>query len=283
MEYLTLNTKQKIPALGLGTYQLSPAEAESAVYHALNDGYRLIDTANAYANEKAVGRGIRHSGVRREEIFLETKLWPTVYEDEHAVDKTLERLGTDYLDLLLLHQPGGNFMRGYELMEQAVKAGKVRAIGLSNFSPRQINNIIAHAEVMPSIVQLETHPYFPREEQAAVLRQKNILLQSWYPLGHGDQTLIEQPIFRALGKKYGKTPVQIILRWHIQMGYVVIPGSKNPAHIQENFDVFDFELSAEDMAQIKTLDRREPYFAMPDVDPDPAQPFPWVIEFENQE
>ncbi len=283
MKYFELNTGASIPALGLGTYQLTPEEAENAVYHALKDGYRLIDTANAYVNEKAVGRGIKRSGVPREEIFLETKLWPTVYEDERAVDKTLERLNTDYIDLLLLHQPGGNFMRGYELMEQAVKAGKVRAIGLSNFSPRQINNILARAEVKPSVVQLETHPYFPRKEQAALLKQNGILLQSWYPLGHGDKTLMEQPVFRLLGEKYGKTAVQIILRWHIQMGYIVIPGSKNPAHIQDNFDVFDFELSATDMAEIQKIDRGEPYFAMPDVDPDPTQPFPWVIEFENQE
>lgn len=282
MNLFKLNTGAEIPVLGLGTYQLTPEEAENAVFYALKDGYRLIDTANAYVNEKVVGRGIKRSGIPREDIFLETKLWPTVYEDEYAVDKTLERLGIDYIDLLLLHQISGNYKKGYQLMERAVKEGKVKAIGLSNFTERQIGNVIRMAEVMPSVIQVETHPYFPQEQLATFLRQNGILLQSWYPLGHGNQSLLGQSVFHSLAEKYSKTEVQIILRWHIQMGYVVIPGSKNPEHIKDNFNVFDFTLTEQDMSEIALIKREKPFCPLPDVDPDPAQPFPWVIEFENQ-
>ena len=185
MEYATLNNGVKMPMAGIGTFLLTPDEAENSVAHALKDGYRLIDTANAYVNEKAVGRAIRKSGVDRSEIFLETKLWPSFYEQEDAVDKTLERLDTDYIDLLLIHQPAGNYVAGYRLMEKAYKEGKVKAIGLSNFNEEQIQEILDICEVKPAVLQTEVHPYDQEKELKEFLAKADIVIQAWYPLGHG--------------------------------------------------------------------------------------------------
>lgn len=245
---------------GIGTFLLSPDEAEASVLSALECGYRLIDTANAYVNEKAVGRAMKKSGVPREEIFLETKLWPSFYEQEDAVEKTLERLDTDYIDLLLIHQPAGNYVAGYQLMEKAYKEGKVKAIGLSNFDPEQIQEILDICEVKPAVLQTEVHPYSQEKELKELLAKEGIVIQAWYPLGHGDKTLIEEPEFAKLGKKYNKSNAQIILRWHIQDGNVVIPGSKNPAHIKDNFDLFDFELTEEEMKEIADIDQKKRYY-----------------------
>lgn len=260
MEYATLNNGLKMPMAGIGTFLLSPDEAEASVLAALEDGYRLIDTANAYVNEKAVGRAMKKSGLKREEIFLETKLWPSFYEDEDAVDKTLERLGTDYIDLLLLHQPAGNYVAGYRQMEKACKEGKVRAIGLSNFNQGQIEEILSLCEVKPAVLQTEVHPYFQERELKKFLERAGMVIQAWYPLGHGDKALLEEPLFAELAKKYGKTNAQAILRWHIQAGNIVIPGSKNPAHIKDNFDLFDFSLTEEEMAKITALDKDTRYY-----------------------
>ena len=260
MEYATLNNGLKMPMAGIGTFLLSPDEAEASVLAALEDGYRLIDTANAYVNEKAVGRAMKKSGLPREEIFLETKLWPSFYEDEEAVDKTLERLGTDYIDLLLLHQPAGNYVAGYRQMEKAYKEGKVRAIGLSNFNQGQIEEILSLCEVKPAVLQTEVHPYFQERELKKFLERAGMVIQAWYPLGHGDKALLEEPLFAELAKKYGKTNAQVILRWHIQAGNIVIPGSKNPAHIKDNFDLFDFSLTEEEMAKITALDKDTRYY-----------------------
>ena len=260
MEYATLNNGLKMPMAGIGTFLLSPDEAEASVLAALADGYRLIDTANAYVNEKAVGRAMKKSGLKREEIFLETKLWPSFYEDEDAVDKTLERLGTDYIDLLLLHQPAGNYVAGYRQMEKAYKEGKVLAIGLSNFNQGQIEEILSLCEVKPAVLQTEVHPYFQERELKKFLEREGMVIQAWYPLGHGDKALLEEPLFAELAKKYGKTNAQIILRWHIQAGNIVIPGSKNPAHIKDNFDLFDFSLTEEEMAKITALDKDTRYY-----------------------
>lgn len=260
MEYITLNNGVKMPMAGIGTFLLSPAEAESSVTSALQAGCRLIDTANAYVNEKAVGRAIRKSGVDRREIFLETKLWPSFYEQANAVEKTLERLDTDYIDLLLLHQPAGNYIAGYRLMEQAYKAGKVRAIGLSNFTVAQLQEILDICEVKPAILQTEVHPYSQEQALKAFLAKKDIVIQAWYPLGHGDKALIEEPAFSKLSAKYGKSNAQIILRWHIQAGNVVIPGSKNPEHIHANFDLFDFSLDDIEMAEITALNKNQRYY-----------------------
>ena len=260
MEYATLNNGLKMPMAGIGTFLLTPDEAEPSVLAALEDGYRLIDTANAYVNEKAVGRAMKKSGLKREEIFLETKLWPSFYEDEDAVDKTLERLGTDYIDLLLIHQPAGNYVAGYRQMEKACKEGKVKAIGLSNFNQGQIEDILSLCEVKPAVLQTEVHPYFQERELKKFLEREGMVIQAWYPLGHGDKALLEEPLFAELAKKYGKTNAQVILRWHIQAGNIVIPGSKNPAHIKDNFDLFDFSLTEEEMAKVTALDKDTRYY-----------------------
>ena len=260
MEYLTLNNGNKMPMDGIGVFLLKPEEAEASVLSALNDGIRLIDTANAYMNEKAVGRAIKRSGVRREEIFLVTKLWPTVYEDENAIDETLKRLDTDYIDLLFLHQPAGNWRKGYELMEKAYKEGKVKAVGLSNFPEEYLKEIINTAEVKPQMVQVEAHPYYPQTELKKLLKETGMGLMAWYPLGHGDKSLINEEVFTRLSEKYGKSNAQIILRWHIQSGNVVFPGSKNPAHIRDNFNIFDFKLTDEEMTQIAKVDKNVRYY-----------------------
>ena len=260
MEYATLNNGLKMPMAGIGTFLLSPDEAEASVLAALGDGYRLIDTANAYVNEKAVGRAMKKSGLKREEIFLETKLWPSFYEQEDAVEKTLQRLDTDYIDLLLIHQPAGNYVAGYRQMERAYKEGKVKAIGLSNFNQAQIEEILGLCEVKPTVLQTEVHPYFQERELKEFLSKKGMVIQAWYPLGHGDKALLEEPLFTELGKKYGKSNAQIILRWHIQDGNIVIPGSKNPAHIKDNFDLFDFSLTEEEMGEIAALDKNTRYY-----------------------
>ncbi len=260
MEYVTLNNGVKMPVAGIGTFLLTPDEAENSVAHALEDGYRLIDTANAYVNEKAVGRAIKKSGIDRSEIFLETKLWPSFYEQEDAVEKTLERLDTDYIDLLLIHQPAGNYAAGYRQMEKAYKEGKVKAIGLSNFNEKQIQEILDICEVKPTVLQTEVHPYDQEKKLKEFLDKYDIVIQAWYPLGHGDAALLQEPVFAKLGEKYKKSPAQIILRWHIQSGNIVIPGSKNPAHIRDNFDLFDFALTEDEMTEIAALDQNKRYY-----------------------
>ena len=260
MEYAMLNNGVKMPMAGIGTFLLSPDEAEVSVLSALQCGYRLIDTANAYVNEKAVGRAMKRSGLNREEIFLETKLWPSFYEQDDAVDKTLARLDTDYIDLLLIHQPAGNYIAGYRQMEKAYKEGKVRAIGLSNFNESQIREILEICEVKPSVLQTEVHPYSQEKALKQFLAQEGMVIQAWYPLGHGDKALINEPLFTELAQKYGKSNAQIILRWHIQDGNIVTPGSKNAEHIRDNFDLFDFSLSDEEMAKIAAMDQKKRYY-----------------------
>ncbi len=258
--YVKLNNGVEMPMAGIGTFLLSPQEAEASCISALQDGYRLIDTANAYVNEKAVGRAMKKSGIAREEIFLETKLWPSFYNDVDAVEKTLQRLDTDTIDLLLIHQPAGNYIAGYRLMEQAYKAGKVRAIGLSNFNEEQIREILSVCEVRPAVLQTEIHPYSQEKGLKEFLSKEDIVIQAWYPLGHGDAALLQEPVFAKLAEKYGKSNAQVILRWHIQAGNVVIPGSKNPEHIRANFDLFDFELTAEEMQEIQKLNKDKRYY-----------------------
>lgn len=258
--YVKLNNGVEMPMAGIGTFLLSPQEAEASCISALQDGYRLIDTANAYVNEKAVGRAMKKSGIAREEIFLETKLWPSFYNDVDAVEKTLQRLDTDTIDLLLIHQPAGNYIAGYRLMEQAYKTGKVRAIGLSNFNEEQIREILSVCEVRPAVLQTEIHPYSQEKGLKEFLSKEDIVIQAWYPLGHGDAALLQEPVFAKLAEKYGKSNAQIILRWHIQAGNVVIPGSKNPEHIRANFDLFDFELTAEEMQEIQKLNKDKRYY-----------------------
>lgn len=260
MEYFTLSNGNKMPMAGIGVFMMSPAEAEAAVESAIKSGVRLIDTANGYMNESGTGRGIKKSGVAREEIFLVTKLWPTVYEKETAIDETLERLGTDYIDLLFLHQPTDNWREGYRNIEKAYKEGKVKAIGLSNFPEDLLKEAIETMEIKPHVVQVEAHPYFPQTALKAFLAETGMGLMAWYPLGHGDKNLINEPVFAKLAAKYGKSNAQIILRWHVQSGNVVFPGSRNPEHIRDNFDIFDFALTGEEMAEIAKVDKGVRYY-----------------------
>jgi len=260
MEYFTLNNGYKMPMAGIGTFMISSADAEVAVESALRGGARLIDTANAYMNESATGRGIKKSGVPREEIFLVSKLWPTVYEKETAVDEMLKRLDTDYVDVLFLHQPTDNWREGYRNIEKAVKEGKARSIGLSNFSEEEVQEAIDTMEIKPQLVQVEAHPYYPQTSLKKKLAETKMGLMAWSPIGHGDKNLINEPVFTELAAKYGKSNVQIILRWHVQSGNVVFPGSKNPDHIRSNFDIFDFALTDDEMERIAKVDKNTRYY-----------------------
>ncbi len=260
MENTVLNNGITCPLVGIGTFTLAPADAENSVREALKMGYRLIDTANAYVNERAVGRGMKESGIAREEIFLSTKLWPSEYENPNAMDETLERLGVDYVDLLYIHQPAGNWMAGYRQLEKAYKEGKAKAIGISNFEGEFLAELETKWEVVPQFMQVEAHPYFAQDELRKTLDKYGIKLMAWYPLGHGDKSLIEQPVFKKLAEKYGKSPAQIILRWHTQMGFVVIPGSKNVAHIKDNLDILDFRMTDEEMAEIAKMNTGKRYY-----------------------
>ena len=261
METITLNNGIEIPQVGLGTYLLEPDDAQASVSYALDNGYTLIDTANVYVNERAVGRGMRASSKAREDIFLETKLWPSFFERETEVDETLERLGVEYIDLMILHQPAGNIIAGYRQLEAAYKAGKIRAIGLSNFDVKQTQRILDECKVVPAINQVECHPYFPQTELKALLKEHDIALQAWYPLGgRGNDSIMGESLIQDLAQKHGKSPAQVILRWHVQQGHIVIPGSKTPSHIAQNIELFDFALTDQEMAQITTLDRGKPMF-----------------------
>ena len=280
MEYVKLNNGLECPVVGIGTFMLSPAEAENSVREALKTGYRLIDTANAYVNERAVGRGIKASGVPREDIFLSTKLWPSEYESPNAVDETLERLGVDCVDLLYIHQPAGNWLAGYRQLEKAYREGKARSIGISNFEGEYIARLEKEWEIVSQFIQVEAHPYFTQKQLRKTLDKYGIKLMSWYPLGHGDRSLLNEPVFAALGKKYGKTPAQVILRWHTQTGFVVIPGSKNVDHIRDNLNILDFTLTDEEMDQIAALDKDVRYYHRTDAQL--AQFAAWKPAFEKK-
>ena len=264
MEKVTLNNALECPVIGIGTFMLAPRDAENSVREALKMGYSLVDTANAYVNERAVGRGLKDSGVKREDIFLSTKLWPSEYENENAVAQTLERLGVDYVDLLYIHQPAGNWLAGYRQLEKAYREGKARSIGISNFEGKFIAELETKWDIIPQFIQVEAHPYFTQTELRKTLGKYGIRLMSWYPLGHGDKSLLNESVFTQLGAKYGKTPAQVILRWHTQMGFVVIPGSKNTAHIKDNLDILDFRLTDEEMAEIAKLDKGVRYYTRTD-------------------
>lgn len=260
MEYLKMNNGKECPAIGIGTFMISPADAEVSVREALKMGYECVDTAAAYVNERAVGRGIKASGVDREKAFISTKLWPSEYENENAVNETLERLGVDYVDLLYIHQPAGNWLSGYRLLEKAYKEGKAKAIGISNFEGKYIAELETKWEIAPQFIQVEAHPYFTQDELRKTLDKYGIRLMAWYPLGHGDKSLVNEPIFTKLGEKYGKSNAQVILRWHTQMGFAVIPGSKNVDHIRDNLNIFDFTLTDEEMAEIAKLNKGVRYY-----------------------
>lgn len=259
MKEFKLNNGLTMPSVGIGTFLLEPDDAENSVKEALKVGYRLVDTANAYRNERAVGRGIKNSGVEREKVFLSTKLWPSEYENENAVEETLERLNTDYIDLLFLHQPTANWREGYKKLVKAYKEGKIKSIGISNFEGEYIKDVLKEFDVKPQVIQVECHPFYHQEELRKITDNEGIRIMSWYPLGGKGMTeqLLKNPLVTAISEKHKKSTAQVILRWHTQMGFVVIPGSKNPLHIKDNIDIFDFELDKKDMEDIATLNNGE--------------------------
>lgn len=265
---LHLNNGIDMPQFGIGTFRSSVQEAHDAVLSALRAGYRHIDTAHAYQNERGVGAAVRESGIPREEIWITSKLWPTDYaygNVEESINKMLERLGTDYIDLLYLHQPVGDYMAGWRGLEAAVKSGKVRAIGLSNFDLNEelFDDVIAKAEIMPAIVQIELHPYAQRKAFRKKCAELGIAVEGWYPLGGthgGNDVLFADGVINEIAGRYGKTPAEIILRWHVQEGFSTIPGSRNEAHIRQNITVLNFTLSDEDMERLRALDGEKRFY-----------------------
>ena len=261
--YLKLNNGLKMPQFGLGVFLVPDGKATiDACLEAFKLGYRHIDTAHAYQNERGVGEALKQSGLKREEVWITTKVWPSEYGEGKtlpAIDKMLERLQTNYIDLLLLHQQVGDYNGAWKDMEKAVAQGKVKSIGISNFK-ENLEDFLAHATIKPAAIQVECHPYFPQTELKKRMAEFGTILESWYPLAHGDPKLLNEPVLVELAQKYGKTPAQIILRWHIEEGNSVFPKTTNPAHMKENFDIFDFSLSADDMAKIATLDNGKRYF-----------------------
>lgn len=258
--YITLSNGVKMPMLGYGTIGQSGNEITENVAFALNHGYKLIDTANRYGNEVEVGKGLKASGLKREDYFLETKLGPTLYENDGAIDGTLKRLNVDYIDLMILHHPVNNYIYAYKMLEKAYKEGKLRAIGLSNFPVDKIEDVLKNCEIPPMVMQVEGHPYYPAEAAKAFCDAHQIVLQCWFPLGHGSQELLYDPVVVQLAEKYSKTPAQIVLRWHIQMGFCPVPGSKSKDHIRENGEIFDFALTDDDMAAMAGINRHTPFY-----------------------
>lgn len=260
MEYVTLQNGVAMPMLGYGTIGQTGEQITDNVAFALTHGYELIDTANRYGNEVEVGRGLKKSGLKRENYFLETKLGPTLYENETAIDGALQRLGVDYIDLMILHHPVNNYLHAYGMLERACKAGKLRAIGLSNFPVEKLQEVLGNCEIPPMVMQVEAHPYYPAEGVRSFCEEHRIQLQCWYPLGHGSSQLLKDPVILEIAQVHGKSPAQVVLRWHIQMGFCPVPGSKSHAHIQENGEIFDFALTPEDMVRIAGINRHTPFY-----------------------
>ena len=264
--YVTLNDGNKIPQFGLGVYMIPGDDnTKAACLEAFRAGYRHIDTAHAYQNERGVGAAVKESGIPREEIWITTKLWPSEYGEgktAEAIDKMLSRLDTDYIDLLLLHQQFGDYIGAWKDMEKAVAAGKVKSIGISNFESERLEELFDAATIKPSVLQVECHPYYQQTQLKERIAKYGTVIESWYPIGHGDKNLLNEPVFTELAEKYGKNNVQIILRWHIQEGTIVFPKSTNPKHIQDNIDIFDFELTTEEMERIHALDKGVRFFNM---------------------
>ena len=259
MQYVTLNDGNKMPQLGFGVFQVPDlAVCEQAVSDALETGYRLIDTAAAYANEEAVGAAIAKSSVPREDIFVTSKLWVDHFTYEKAkqgIDDSLRKLGLDYLDLYLLHQPYGDVAGAWRALEEAQQAGKIRSIGVSNFAPDQLINLELMSNVKPAVNQIEVSPWYQEKDEVRFAQEQDVQVEAWAPFAEGKHHIFTDPTIAAIGEKYGKTNGQVILRWLLQRGIVAIPKSVHKERMAENFDVFDFELSDEDMATMASLDK----------------------------
>lgn len=263
MEYVTLYNGVRMPMVGYGVYQVTPQECERCVLDALQVGYRSLDTAQSYFNEEQVGSAIRKSGVPRQEIFLTTKVWVEHYGYESArasVLQSMEKLRTDYLDLVLLHQPFGDYYGAYRALEDLYDQGKVQAIGVSNFYPDRLVDIASFARIRPMVNQVEIHPYHQQAEAKAWMEKYGVQPEAWAPFGEGRGGLFDDPVLAAIARQYGKTPAQVILRWHLQRGVVIIPKSTHIERMRQNLDVFDFTLSEEDMAAIAALDKKQSAF-----------------------
>ena len=260
-----LNSGWEMPVIGIGTYLLSNAQAEESVYNALKVGMRLIDTADIYGNEVGVGRGIARAmkdfGIKREEIFVTSKLWTSEFANaDKEIDERLQRLGLEYVDLLLLHHAAANDEYAYQAMERGVKAGKIHSIGISNFYQDDVDRIMKIATIKPAVLQNETHPYRQSKDMKAYIAPLGTILESWFPLGGkgtGIRTLNSLDMIRKIAAAHGKSTYQVLLRWHLQSGVIAIPGSTNAAHIAEDYDIFDFALTEEEMASINALERNQ--------------------------
>mgnify|MGYP002798192435 FL=1 len=258
MEYVTLNNGIKMPLEGFGVFQVpDPAQCKQAVLDAINSGYRLIDTAAAYMNEEAVGAAIKESGVDRSELFITTKLWvqDADYESaKKAIESSLEKLGLDYLDLYLIHQPMGDYVGAYRAMEEAYKEGKLRAIGVCNFYPARLADLCETVDVIPAVNQVELHPFFQQEDALALMKEYGVRPEAWGPFAEGNHGIFTHPVLSSIGEKYGKSAAQVALRWNVQRGVVVIPKSVHKDRMEQNMNIWDFELSEEDMNEIAKLD-----------------------------
>ena len=264
MKYVTLNNGVKMPILGFGVFQINDMkECEEAVYNALKAGYRLIDTAPAYGNEEAVGRAIKRSGIPREEIFVTTKLWVSDANYEKAklaFETSLKKLDLEYIDLYLIHQPFNDVYGAWRAMTELYKEGKIKAIGVSNFYPDRLVDFIMNNEVVPAVNQVETHPFNQQVKANEIMKEYGVQIESWGPFAEGKNGIFTNEILSEIGKKYNKSVAQVILRWLIQRDVVVIPKSVRKERIEENFNVFDFELNSEDMEKISELDKKESLF-----------------------
>ncbi|WP_153978698.1 aldo/keto reductase [Paenibacillus xylanilyticus] len=264
MQTVTLNNGVKMPIIGFGVYQVPDAEeCENAVYEALMAGYRLIDTASGYLNEEAVGRAIKRSGIPREELFITTKLWvqDASYESAKlAFNKSLNKLQLDYLDLYLIHQPFGDYYGAWRAMEELYHEGKIKAIGVSNFLPDRLMDLIVHNEIVPAVNQVETHPFYHQTESATFMKEQGVQHQSWAPFAEGLNNMFGNEVLISIAEKHSKSVAQVVLRWLVQRGIVVIPKSVKKERIVENFNIFDFELDTEDIEQITALDTRKSLF-----------------------
>jgi diketogulonate reductase-like aldo/keto reductase len=257
---VTLNNGHKMPVFGLGTYSLHGETCKNSIKAALENGVRLFDTAHAYENEVEVGAAIRESNIPREEIFVITKLYPNQFDDpEAAIEETLQKLNLGYIDMMLLHHPGKNDVEVYKTIEKYISAGKIRSVGLSNWYIEELKNFLPKVNIKPALIQNEIHPYYQEIDVVPFIQSLGITVQGWYPLGGRgfNKELLADSVLSEIAKKHNKSLVQVILRWNLQRNIVVIPGSSNPAHIKENTEIFDFELSADEMEQIKNLNRNE--------------------------